>query len=311
MAIDLAELAELQAFERLAWTPGWERARAWLAERALATGADLEVDQAANQWFTLRGDSAAAVVVGGHADGDAIGVFAGLEVLRRVAARGRSALTVRLVNWADGEGVRFGRPLVGASAVAGAFPDWFMAMELRDRDGLAFREVAGAHGVDLKLSRLARRQLTRVRSYVELGLGEAFGVAGVAVGVERCTVTWRGERAEAARARFAAAVPGATSDLAGAVQLIDVRARDEAGLERLLEGALDASEEIAEQEGLSAEWSRVWRATPLRLQGTPELVAQGLYGATAVASAGVPVSVVLAERARLDEGVAGLLELVG
>jgi len=33
------------------------------------------------------------------------------EVLRRIAADGKPPLTVRLVNWADEEGARFGRSL--------------------------------------------------------------------------------------------------------------------------------------------------------------------------------------------------------
>src|SRR4051812_34644497 len=69
---ELGELRELTADEngaqRVAWTDTWERAREWLRGKVSGTGADEHVDAAGNQWFTLRGGSERALLIGGHID---------------------------------------------------------------------------------------------------------------------------------------------------------------------------------------------------------------------------------------------------
>src|SRR5919109_1495449 len=122
----VAELKELRALtgdengaQRVAWTDTWERAREWLRGKVAETGAEETVDAAGNQWFTLRGGSDRAVLLGGHIDSvpnggwldGALNVMAGVEVVRRLAEGGKPATTLRLVNWADEEGARFGRSL--------------------------------------------------------------------------------------------------------------------------------------------------------------------------------------------------------
>src|SRR5436190_15348915 len=109
---ELKELRELTGDEngaqRVAWTETWERAREWLRGKAADTGAEETVDPAGNQWFTLRGAGDRAVLIGGHIDSvpnggwldGALNVVAGVEVLRRLAAAGSPAGTVRLVDWA-------------------------------------------------------------------------------------------------------------------------------------------------------------------------------------------------------------------
>src|SRR3954447_7189013 len=111
----VAELRELQELtgddsgaQRVAWTETWERAREWLRGKVRETGAEETVDAAGNQWFTLRGASDGAVLIGGHIDSvpnggwldGCLNVLAGVEVLRRIAAEGSPPVTVRLVNWA-------------------------------------------------------------------------------------------------------------------------------------------------------------------------------------------------------------------
>src|SRR6266571_9131930 len=137
MALDpartVAELRELQELtgdesgaQRVAWTETWERAREWLRGKVSGTGAEESVDAAGNQWFTVPGASERAVLIGGHIDSvpnggwldGALNVMAGVEVLRRLAEEGTPSVTVRLVNWADEEGARFGRSLFGSSAAA-------------------------------------------------------------------------------------------------------------------------------------------------------------------------------------------------
>ena len=71
----VAELRELQELtgdedgaQRVAWTDTWDRARGWLRDKVAGTGAQEEIDEAGNQWFTLRGDSGRALLIGGHID---------------------------------------------------------------------------------------------------------------------------------------------------------------------------------------------------------------------------------------------------
>src|SRR5205809_4205811 len=131
----VAELRELRQLtgddngaQRVAWTETWERAREWLRERVPG---EEEIDAAGNQWFTLRGASERALVLGGHIDSvpnggwldGCLNLLAGVEVLRRLAEQGAPAVTVRLVNWADEEGARFGRSLFGSSAAGGSVRD--------------------------------------------------------------------------------------------------------------------------------------------------------------------------------------------
>ena len=120
----VGELQELRALtgdengaQRVAWTDTWAQAREWLRGKLAGLPVDEEVDEAGNQWFTLSGASEGAVLIGGHIDSvpnggwldGCLNVMAGVEVLRRIAEDGEPPLTVRLVNWADEEGARFGR----------------------------------------------------------------------------------------------------------------------------------------------------------------------------------------------------------
>src|SRR5437773_5543537 len=177
---ELTELRELTGDEngaqRVAWTDTWERAREWLRGKVAETGAGESIDAAGNQWFTLRGGSDRALLIGGHIDSvpnggwldGSLNLVAGVEVLRRIAADGQPPLTVRLVNWADEEGARFGRSLFGSSAAAGSMADQDELRERRDADGNALPEVVGRHGVDLDRATEARRQLEAAAAYLEL-----------------------------------------------------------------------------------------------------------------------------------------------
>src|SRR5437016_523704 len=215
------ELRELQQLtgdgngaQRVAWTEAWERAREWLREKVAQTGAEETVDAAGNQWFTLRGESDRAVLIGGHIDSvpnggwldGALNVMAGVEVLRRLAEERRPAATVRLVNWADEEGARFGRSLFGSSAAAGSMADQDELRVRRDAEGNALPEVVGRHGVDLDRATEARQQLEGAAAYLELhieqgpvleSLGLPLGVVLGTFGVERHQVTFRGQAAHA------------------------------------------------------------------------------------------------------------------
>ena len=215
----VAELRELRQLtgddegaQRVAWTDTWEQARAWLREKVSGTGASEVVDAAGNQWFTLPGDSERAVLIGGHIDSvpnggwldGCLNVTAGVEVLRRIAEDGTPPVTVRLVNWADEEGARFGRSLFGSSAAAGSMADQDELRQLADRDGIALPDALAEHGVDLNRALGAQAELESAVAYLELHIEQGpvlesldlpLGVVLGTFGVERSRITWRGQAA--------------------------------------------------------------------------------------------------------------------
>ena len=217
----VAELRELQELtgdengaQRVAWTDTWERAREWLRGKVADTGADEEIDPAGNQWFTLRGDSERALLIGGHIDSvpnggwldGCLNVMAGVEVLRRIAEEGTPSSTVRLVNWADEEGARFGRSLFGSSAAAGSMADQDELRAKVDANGIALPDAVSEHGVDLDRALDARSQLENAAAYLELHIEQGpvlesmdlpLGVVLGTFGVERHLVTFRGQAAHA------------------------------------------------------------------------------------------------------------------
>jgi beta-ureidopropionase / N-carbamoyl-L-amino-acid hydrolase len=215
---ELRELRELtgdaDGAQRVAWTDTWERARAWLREKLDGLPLEHEIDEAGNQWWTLRGSSERAVLIGGHIDSvpnggwldGALNVVAGVEVVRRLASDGEPAATVRLVDWADEEGARFGRSLFGSSAAAGSMADQDELRGRRDADGVGLPEALAGHGVELDRAVEARRQLEGSAAYLELHIEQGpvlesldlpLGVVLGTFGVERHQVTFRGQAAHA------------------------------------------------------------------------------------------------------------------
>ncbi|HEY2371849.1 MAG TPA: Zn-dependent hydrolase [Gaiellaceae bacterium] len=215
---ELEELRDLTGDEngaqRVAWTDTWERAREWLRGKVAGTGAVEEIDEAGNQWFTLAGASDKALLIGGHIDSvpnggwldGCLNVMAGLEVLRRVASDGTPPLTVRLVNWADEEGARFGRSLFGSSAAAGSMSDLNELRQRHDANGIALPDALREHGVDLDRALEAGSQLANAAAYLELHIEQGpvlesmdlpLGVVLGTFGVERHQITWRGQAAHA------------------------------------------------------------------------------------------------------------------
>jgi N-carbamoyl-L-amino-acid hydrolase len=217
----VAELRELQELtgdadgaQRVAWTKTWERARAWLREKLDGLGLEHELDQAGNQWWTLRGATERAVLIGGHIDSvpnggwldGALNLVAGVEVVRRIAEEGEPAVTVRLVDWADEEGARFGRSLFGSSAASGSMSDQKEIRRRKDADGIAWPDAMAEYGVDLDRAVEAHSQLGSAAAYLELHIEQGpvleamdlpLGVVLGTFGVERHQVTWTGQAAHA------------------------------------------------------------------------------------------------------------------
>jgi N-carbamoyl-L-amino-acid hydrolase len=212
------ELKELRALtgnadgaQRVAFTPTWAKARQFLREKLSTLPVEVKQDPAGNLWATLKGKSDRTLLIGGHIDSvpnggwldGCLNLLAGVEVLRRIASEGTPPVTVRLVDWADEEGARFGRSLFGSSAVSGALvPD--EVRNLKDKDGVLLVDAVKAHGIDLDRALDARAELKNAAAYLELHIeqgpvlesrGEAMGAVLGTFGVERHAITFTGQAA--------------------------------------------------------------------------------------------------------------------
>src|SRR5256884_6960779 len=69
---ELKDLRELTGDEngaqRVAFTPTWAKARAWLRRKLEELPVEIHADEAGNLWATLRGESEKALLIGGHID---------------------------------------------------------------------------------------------------------------------------------------------------------------------------------------------------------------------------------------------------
>lgn len=216
----VAELKELrrltsddQGAQRVAFTETWLRARAWLREKLQALPVEIAPDEAGNLWTTLPGESKRALLIGGHMDSvpnggwldGCLNVMAGVEILRRINAqyRGRPPVTVRLVDWADEEGARFGKSLFGSSACSGSL-DLEEARRLKDRDGITLPQALKNVGIELDDVKQSRRELADAAAYLELHIEQGpvlldrdlpLGAVLGTFGVERHAITFRGQAA--------------------------------------------------------------------------------------------------------------------
>jgi hydantoinase/carbamoylase family amidase len=179
MLANLRALADLTGTEggaqRVAWTDTWANARSWERDLLAELPVSVDVDEAGNLWATLEGERPEALIIGSHIDSvpdggwldGCLGVLSALEVLRAIAANGRPPLTVKLVDWADEEGARFGLSLIGSSAAAGTL-DPELLRGLNDVNGVSAGEALSAHGVDVGQMLAARARLQGASAYVEL-----------------------------------------------------------------------------------------------------------------------------------------------
>ena len=216
---ELKELRSLTADEngahRVAFTETWTRARDWLKRKLAELPLEVHTDEAGNLWATLAGESERALLIGGHIDSvpgggwldGCLNTLAGLEALRRIHAHydGRPPVTVRLVDWADEEGARFGKSLFGSSACSGSL-DMDEARGLVDKDGIGLPTVLREHGIDFERVKECNKELAGVAAHLELhieqgpvllDLDQPLGVVHGTFGVERHAVTFYGQAAHA------------------------------------------------------------------------------------------------------------------
>ncbi len=224
MALDpkrtIAELNELRALtedtngaQRVAWTDTWLKSREWFTSKLKGLPVEDHFDAAGNRWITLTGESSQALILGSHLDSvpnggwldGALGVMAALEVLRRFASefRGRPPFTIRLVDFADEEGARFGRSLFGSSAFAGT-ASTAADRNRTDRDGVTLEAALQRCGYEIDQVGEAQRERANAAAYLELHIeqGPVLERAGLPLavvlgtkGVERHAITFHGQEA--------------------------------------------------------------------------------------------------------------------
>ena len=216
----IAELKELRALtadangaQRVAWTDTWLKARAWFTSKVQGLPIEEHYDAAGNRWITMKGESEKALLLGSHLDSvpnggwldGALGVMTALEVFRHFAAKynGRPPVTVRLVDWADEEGARFGRSLLGSSAFAGTHS--MDADRARtDKDGIRLEDALQRCGVAIDRFPEAASERKNAAAYLELHIEQGpvleslrlpLGVVLGTKGVERHAITFHGQEA--------------------------------------------------------------------------------------------------------------------
>jgi beta-ureidopropionase / N-carbamoyl-L-amino-acid hydrolase len=214
---DLQELRALTAddfgAQRVAWSPMWLKARTWFQSKLEGLPIEHHYDAAGNSWTTLQGDSDRALILGSHLDSvpnggwldGCLGVLAGLGVLRGLSEdfHGRPPVTIRLVDWADEEGARFGRSLFGSSAFAGTHT--IAVDRIRaDREGVSLEDALRRCEVDVDRIGEAGVERGNAAAYLELhieqgpvleGMNLPLGVVLGTKGVERHAITFHGQEA--------------------------------------------------------------------------------------------------------------------
>src|SRR5947208_17090600 len=180
----IAELKELRGrsgdengAQRVAFTPVWVETLEWLKGKLAALPVETHVDAAGNLWSTLRGESERSLLIGGHMDSvpnggwldGCLNVLAGLEILRRMNAqyKGKPPVSVRLVDWADEEGARFGKSLFGSSACSGNL-NMDEARVLKDKDGIPLPQALKEVGIDFERVKESGKELKNAAAYLEL-----------------------------------------------------------------------------------------------------------------------------------------------
>jgi hydantoinase/carbamoylase family amidase len=151
----------------------------------------------------LIGGHIDSVPNGGWLDG-CLNVVAGVEILRRINSQynGKPPITIRLVDWADEEGARFGKSLFGSSACSGNL-NLDEARGLKDKNGIIARCSKNV-GVDFERVKDSGKELKNAAAYLELHIEQGpvlldldlpLGAVLGTFGVERHAITFHGQAA--------------------------------------------------------------------------------------------------------------------
>ncbi|MFB2597599.1 allantoate amidohydrolase [Herbiconiux sp. P17] len=175
----------------------------WMTEAGMSTWQDA----AGNQCGRLEGavPGLPALLLGSHLDtvpsagryDGILGVLTAIAVVQRIKASGRRLpFALEVVAFADEEGTRFGRALLGSRALAGTWDDaWW---ELHGEDGITLRDAFTAWGLDpARIGEAARRPdelIGYLEAHIEQGPyledeNRALGIVSSIAGARRFLVT--------------------------------------------------------------------------------------------------------------------------
>ena len=198
--------------QRLAWGPVWRDARQWFNGKLAELDITPEIDAAGNSWATLKGATDRTVIIGSHLDSvpnggwldGALGVMVGLEALRMFKEQ-TPPVTIKVVDWADEEGARFGRSLLGSSASSGSLQVEDVE-RLTDKTGITLIDALRENGIELSRMNESQRFLKAIdaKAYLELhieqgpvleSMHKSTGVVVGTFGVERHLLRFVGQAA--------------------------------------------------------------------------------------------------------------------
>jgi allantoate deiminase len=181
-------------------------AASWMREAGMTTWQDA----AGNQCGRLEGSEPGlpALLLGSHLDtvpsagryDGILGVLSAIAVVQRIRDSGRALpFALEVVAFADEEGTRFGRALIGSRAFAGTFdPDWW---ELLDEHGVSLHRAFLDFGLDPERVQDAARRPEEFVGYLEAHIeqgpyledaGRALGVVSSIAGARRFLITITG-----------------------------------------------------------------------------------------------------------------------
>jgi allantoate deiminase len=207
--------AATDGIERSYLTPEHARTNWTVGEWMTDAGLTAWQDAAGNQRGTLAGPTADApvLILGSHLDtvpgagryDGILGTLMAIAVVGRLRARGVALpFGVEVIGFADEEGTRFGRTLLGSCAVAGTWQDSWWA--LRDAHGVTLRDAFRAFGLDPEAvgeaSLRGRPVVGYLEAHIEQGpllqdAGRALGVVEGIMGARRFELEMTGEAGHA------------------------------------------------------------------------------------------------------------------
>jgi len=247
----------------------------------------------------LLGSHLDTVVDAGRYDG-VVGVLMAIRTVARLVEGGPLPFALEVIAFSDEEGTRFGKALLGSSAVAGVWDDgWW---DLVDGDGVTLRQAFIDFGLDPARVGEAAVRPEQVVGYLEAHIeqgpwleqaGQALGVVTSIASARRFSVEVVGEARHAggtpyerrhdallAAAEAALAVericraeqhvgtvgtmtvePGAVNVVPGLARFaVDLRGEFDEGRDRVWDAITDAFDEIAARRGVTVTPTEVHRA---------------------------------------------------
>ncbi|MDX1488107.1 MAG: Zn-dependent hydrolase [Acidiferrobacterales bacterium] len=184
------------ALARYAFSPGYEKARAWLKARMREAGMRVRDDAAGNTIGRIGPEGAPCVMAGSHIDtvpdggplDGALGVLAALEIARVIRdADMELPLAFECVAFIEEEGRFLGR--MGSKALVGML-DQGSVEKAVDPSGYRLTEAMRAAGFDPSTITRARRTADEICAYVELHIeqGPVLDQLGVPIGIVEAIV---------------------------------------------------------------------------------------------------------------------------